>query len=100
MASGIRQSLGSKADRAQGHSGQQNSEDEAGVTDAIDDECFLASIGGRFFQEIKTDQQVAAKADAFPSDEHEEHVVCEDQRERSEERRVGKECRSRWSPYH
>ena len=24
-------------------------------------------------------------------------VVCED---RSEERRVGKECRSRWSPYH
>src|SRR3712207_9318265 len=24
----------------------------------------------------------------------------EDNRERSEERRVGKECRSRWSPYH
>src|SRR5258706_15770213 len=23
-----------------------------------------------------------------------------DRRERSEERRVGKECRSRWSPYH
>ena len=23
-----------------------------------------------------------------------------DQQERSEERRVGKECRSRWSPYH
>ena len=23
-----------------------------------------------------------------------------DQFERSEERRVGKECRSRWSPYH
>src|SRR6266496_3216261 len=26
-------------------------------------------------------------------------VVCE-RRDRSEERRVGKECRSRWSPYH
>ena len=28
--------------------------------------------------------------------------VCEDaiQLNRSEERRVGKECRSRWSPYH
>ena len=25
-------------------------------------------------------------------------IVCND--ERSEERRVGKECRSRWSPYH
>ena len=23
-----------------------------------------------------------------------------EERERSEERRVGKECRSRWSPYH
>ena len=23
-----------------------------------------------------------------------------DMKERSEERRVGKECRSRWSPYH
>ena len=30
-----------------------------------------------------------------------EHVKqLESQAERSEERRVGKECRSRWSPYH
>src|SRR2546430_6889790 len=31
------------------------------------------------------------------------HVQCDirgDREERSEERRVGKECRSRWSPYH
>ena len=28
-------------------------------------------------------------------------IVADDEnRERSEERRVGKECRSRWSPYH
>ena len=27
-------------------------------------------------------------------------VEDEDQKDRSEERRVGKECRSRWSPYH
>ena len=26
--------------------------------------------------------------------------LCEDMDVRSEERRVGKECRSRWSPYH
>ena len=33
--------------------------------------------------------------------EQEYQVVCYDQRgTRSEERRVGKECRSRWSPYH
>src|SRR5256886_16371119 len=28
------------------------------------------------------------------------HAKYEDDDERSEERRVGKECRSRWSPYH
>ena len=27
-------------------------------------------------------------------------VMCTASVERSEERRVGKECRSRWSPYH
>src|SRR2546422_6924119 len=31
---------------------------------------------------------------------HNYHVVESNRRERSEERRVGKECRSRWSPYH
>ena len=29
-----------------------------------------------------------------------EYEITEDNAERSEERRVGKECRSRWSPYH
>jgi len=29
-----------------------------------------------------------------------EFVALFDRLERSEERRVGKECRSRWSPYH
>src|SRR2546430_2830403 len=28
------------------------------------------------------------------------HFIARHQRRRSEERRVGKECRSRWSPYH
>ena len=27
-------------------------------------------------------------------------LICAEQTHRSEERRVGKECRSRWSPYH
>ena len=30
----------------------------------------------------------------------EEEVELAQQTQRSEERRVGKECRSRWSPYH
>ena len=29
-----------------------------------------------------------------------EHVLSPEVEARSEERRVGKECRSRWSPYH
>ena len=29
-----------------------------------------------------------------------EYIHIEDKAARSEERRVGKECRSRWSPYH
>ena len=27
-------------------------------------------------------------------------IIAQDKSSRSEERRVGKECRSRWSPYH
>ena len=34
------------------------------------------------------------------SDKHEYTTAAESSRNRSEERRVGKECRSRWSPYH
>ena len=36
-------------------------------------------------------------ADPIWQHPHRQHRVC---RSRSEERRVGKECRSRWSPYH
>ena len=34
------------------------------------------------------------------ADEHSRWVAGEHWHSRSEERRVGKECRSRWSPYH
>ena len=33
-------------------------------------------------------------------DIEEANAICESYGLRSEERRVGKECRSRWSPYH
>ena len=36
----------------------------------------------------------------FSRDSHEHRQTCTGTDERSEERRVGKECRSRWSPYH
>src|SRR5574337_2116198 len=40
-----------------------------------------------------------APAEVFATLLDEEQYLCS-QRTRSEERRVGKECRSRWSPYH
>src|SRR2546430_10081696 len=41
-------------------------------------------------------EEVVEAVDLQEAEVH-ERAVC---RERSEERRVGKECRSRWSPYH
>ena len=41
------------------------------------------------------------KLHKFPAQQHVLDVKdAQAQRDRSEERRVGKECRSRWSPYH
>ena len=42
--------------------------------------------------------EALAQAQVQPSDVA--AIGITNQRERSEERRVGKECRSRWSPYH
>ena len=46
-------------------------------------------------------QSVGADAADIPTPSKEEIQFARIKfRERSEERRVGKECRSRWSPYH
>ena len=42
----------------------------------------------------------ATCANVLAFNEVADEVVMLDVKERSEERRVGKECRSRWSPYH
>ena len=42
----------------------------------------------------------ATVEELLSAEEHEELNRDEMQRFRSEERRVGKECRSRWTPYH
>ena len=49
----------------------------------------MAHLGARAFEEIGGE---VVQTTAF--------VRCANHVERSEERRVGKECRSRWSPYH
>ena len=47
--------------------------------------------------ELDRIREVAPELDALP---YEEFGIDELYAQRSEERRVGKECRSRWSPYH
>ena len=63
---------------------------------------WLVTVGG-------SDKVVKAIADVFPNADIFTLVakkeVCDElgidwKKVRSEERRVGKECRSRWSPYH
>ena len=51
----------------------------------------LPAIKIEFKKEAKNN-----RADIFLNDKNVEKEI----RTRSEERRVGKECRSRWSPYH
>ena len=51
------------------------------------------------FQGGKTQEKLNAEPFPFDIDELED-VVLSHASSRSEERRVGKECRSRWSPYH
>src|SRR5579862_6061380 len=48
------------------------------------------------FAQLERDVVDGAHCGARPADEPVEEAAAD----RSEERRVGKECRSRWSPYH
>jgi len=58
----------------------------------------LHATGNRWFQKDPYAKIRYLSADTFSSDFV--YAIKNDKVERSEERRVGKECRSRWSPYH
>src|ERR1039457_5670282 len=55
----------------------------------------LNEVGSRFFSRRTLAGNVELRAQRYKT-----VVLSFDNRGRSEERRVGKECRSRWSPYH
>ena len=55
----------------------------------------------KFHNDLDTDQIIASQYLLLPNlDEMKGHAFESLDPDRSEERRVGKECRSRWSPYH
>ena len=51
-------------------------------------------------KEIALFEKLAEEATSICRDGSCEITALESEARRSEERRVGKECRSRWSPYH
>src|SRR6266487_5784816 len=57
-------------------------------------------------EELRAEQNRASKAIGGASGDEKQRLIAEvakvsaELKDRSEERRVGKECRSRWSPYH
>ena len=55
--------------------------------------------GDKSVEEIKK-TAVGAEKEAVQEVKESVEATAEDMENRSEERRVGKECRSRWSPYH
>ena len=63
---------------------QEHTQHETEIADTINDECFLACIGSRFFQEIEADQQVAAEAHTLPPDEKEDIVGSKHQNQHEE----------------
>ena len=53
---------------------------------------------GEFFAEVEEDE--ATIQSAYREYRNRHGLLQPEEIKRSEERRVGKECRSRWSPYH
>src|SRR5215471_3264412 len=79
---------GREADGAECYGDQQNPEDKSCVADTVDDKGLFTSVGSGFFQEIEPDEQVAAQAHAFPADEHEQHVVGENESQHGKHEQV------------
>ena len=62
--------------------------------------CYVKSAGRKLKGIISLKKLVISDDDAIIGDLMLREFVEINVAERSEERRVGKECRSRWSPYH
>ena len=63
---------------------QKHAQEEGEVANAVDDECFLAGVGGRIFEKEETNQQIRRQAHAFPAHEHQQIIVGQHQREHKE----------------
>ena len=62
---------------------------------------FVASLSGETFAvENPATEEIIDDVPRARAEDADRAVLAAVKAQRSEERRVGKECRSRWSPYH
>ena len=74
--------------RAESRQQEEDAEKEAEVAYPVDDERLLACVRRAVFLVPEADQEIGAQTDAFPADEHEEHVVRRHQYEHHEDEEV------------
>src|SRR5262249_36252745 len=67
---------------------QHDREQESEVAYTVHDECFLSGICRGFSREPKSDQEIRGETHAFPSNEHQEIVVRQNQRKHKEDEQV------------
>jgi hypothetical protein len=60
---------------------EEETEDEAGIADPVDQEGLLAGFGRRRLLEPEADEKIGAEADALPAHEHHKEVRSHDQDE-------------------
>ena len=89
----VREDVG-EVERAEVRDEEEHREQEAEVADAVDDEGFLAGVGGGVLLEVEADEQVGGEADALPADEEQQEAGGEHQHqhEEHEEVEVGEEA--------
>ena len=66
----------------------EHAQQEAGIPDAVDDECLVGGGTGGVAMEIEADQQIGAQPHTFPAHEHQDVVIREDEREHGEHEQV------------
>jgi hypothetical protein len=83
-------------DRAEQHEHAANAENEAEVTDAVDDEGLHGGSRCGRLLEPEADQQIGRQTHAFPAEEHLQQVVGGHQHQHGEgeERQIGEETRT------
>ena len=80
----------------------EDTEDETQIADSIDDERLLGGCRSTRLLEPEANQQIAAKADRFPEDEHQHEVPCQHEHAHREYegRNRGKESWITWIAFH